>query len=81
MKDKTYDLIKLWGTIILPALITLYGIIGSNFNIPYTEQVLAIGTGLVTCITTILQKISNEYFSKNNIIEAKIEEEEYEERN
>lgn len=75
MSNKTYDVIKILGTIVLPSLITLYGIIGANFDIPYTEQVMAIGTGIVACITTILQKISNEYFQKNNIVEREEEDE------
>ena len=74
MNNKTYDAIKIVGTIVLPALITLYGIIGSSFNIPYTEQVMAVGTGVVACITTILQKISNEYF-KNNTVNEEVEDE------
>lgn len=71
MKNKTYDRLKIFVQIILPALIAFYGVIGSTLNIPYTEAVMTIATGLETCLGTILAKLSSDY-KKNQEKESEI---------
>lgn len=61
MSNKTYDVLKAISQIILPALITLYGVIGATLNIPYTKEVLTIATAVDTCFNTILAKLSKDY--------------------
>lgn len=61
MSNKTYDIWKAIAQIILPALITLYGVIGSTLEIPYTEAVITIATAVDTCIGSILAKLSSDY--------------------
>ena len=57
MSNKAYDIWKAIAQIILPALITLYGVIGSTLEIPYTEAATAVDT----CIGSILAKLSSDY--------------------
>lgn len=66
MSNKTYDFWKAIAQIILPALITLYGVIGATLNIPYTKEVLTIATAVDTCLGTILAKLSSNYHKKEN---------------
>lgn len=66
MSNKTYDTLKAIAQIVLPALITLYGVIGATLNIPYTEAVITIATAVDTCLGTILAKLSNDYSKKES---------------
>ena len=64
MSNKTYDILVYICQIFLPALITLYGVIGATCNIPYTEQVLTIATAFDVFLGTCL-KISNYQYKKS----------------
>jgi len=54
MSNKLYDILKYVAIIALPALITLYGVIGATLDIPYTQEVLTIATAVDTCLGTLL---------------------------
>ena len=54
MENKTYDILKWLGITVFPALLTFYGVIGATLNLPYTQEVLTIGTAFVTCYNTII---------------------------
>lgn len=54
MNNKVYDVLKYITQIVLPAVLTFYGLIGATINIPYTQEVITIGTGLITCLGTCL---------------------------
>jgi len=75
MSNKTYDIWKAIAQIILPALITLYGVIGSTLEIPYTEAVITIATAVDTCLGTILAKLSSDYHKNNQLKEEEKGEE------
>lgn len=60
--NKTYDVLKWVAQILLPALITLYGVIGSTCNIPYTEAVITIAVAVDTFLGTILGLSSRKYY-------------------
>lgn len=64
MSNKVYDVLKYIAQIVLPALITLYGVIGTTLNIPYTEQVITIAVAVDTCLGTILGISSYNYRKK-----------------
>lgn len=66
MSNKTYDIVKFIGNTVLGALLTLYGIIATTCNIPYTEQVITIGTAVIACYNTIVGKIAKQYAKENN---------------
>ena len=63
MSNKVYDTLKFIDMRVAPALLTFYGIIGATLNIPYTQAVLTIGAGAITCLGTILG-ISNDNYKK-----------------
>ena len=75
MSNKAYDIWKAIAQIVLPALITCYGVIGSTLNIPYLEATITIATAVDTCLGTILAKLSSDYHNSSNNEEEKGEEE------
>ena len=42
LPNKAYEILRGIVIVVIPALITLYGVIGNTCNIPYTEVVLTI---------------------------------------
>lgn len=62
LPKKAYEIIRWIVTIVLPALITLYGVIGGTCNIPYTQEVITIAVAVDTCLGTIfgISKIAYE---------------------
>lgn len=65
MSNKLYDILKYVTMIVLPAITTLYGVIGTTLNIPFTQEVITIGVAVTTCLGTCLG-ISNMNYKKNN---------------
>lgn len=61
MNNKVYDILKWIAQVVLPALITLYGVIGTTCGIPYTEQIITIAVAVDTCLGTILGISSHQY--------------------
>ena len=64
--NRTYDILKWIAQIFLPALITLYGVIGSTCNIPYTEAVITIAVAFDTFLGTILGLSSRKYYKEGD---------------
>ncbi len=60
LPQKAYEIIRWIVIIVIPALITLYGVIGNTLNIPYTEIVLTIAGAVDVFLGTIfgISKIS-----------------------
>lgn len=54
MSSKTYDILKWLAQVFLPALTTLYGVIGTTFNIQYTQEVLTVMVAFDTFLGTLL---------------------------
>ena len=65
MSNKTYDILKWVVTVVLPAFLTFFGVVGATLNLPYTETVLTIGTAFVAMLSTILGVSSVKYANKN----------------
>lgn len=61
ISNKLYDILKWIGITVMPALLTLYGVIGTTCNLEYTEQVITIGTAVIACYNTILGVQSMSY--------------------
>lgn len=59
--NKTYDVLKWVAQVVLPALITFYGVVGVTCDIPYTEQTLTISTAFDAMLGTILGISSSNY--------------------
>lgn len=53
LPQKAYEIIRWVVIIVIPALITLYGVIGNTLNIPYTEVVLTIAGAVDVFLGTI----------------------------
>lgn len=64
MSNKTYDILKWISLVFLPAFTTLYGVIGTTCNIPYTQETLTIMVAFDTFLGTILG-ISNVNYKKD----------------
>lgn len=65
LSNKTYDIMKWVVQLLIPALITLYGVIGSTLKIPYTQETLTIAGAVDVFLGTIL-KISTDNYNKEN---------------
>jgi len=64
LPSKVYDVLKWICLVALPALITLYGVVASTLNLPYTKEVLTIATAVNTCMGAMLG-ISNIQYNKS----------------
>lgn len=53
LPQKAYEILRWIVIVVLPALITLYGVIGNTCHIPYTEAVLTIAGAVDVCLGTI----------------------------
>lgn len=69
MSNKTFDILKWIAQVFLPALTTLYGVIGATFNIPYTQEVLTIMVAVDTFLGTLLGISSAKYNSTKDDLE------------
>lgn len=74
MSNKTYDLLKWFALIFLPALITFGGVIMSTLNFVYTDTVLTIATGFEVFLGTILGASNISYNQSNNTNETNKED-------
>lgn len=66
MSNKTYDIIKVIGLIILPALTTFVGITLEAVNYEHTVAVVTIMTAFDVMLGTIIEKLSAMYKKNNN---------------
>lgn len=66
MTNKTYDILKLITTIILPALGTCYFALAGIWGFPYAEQVVGTIAAITTLLGTVLGISSHEYAKREN---------------
>lgn len=52
--EKVYDILKWIQRVVIPALITFYGVLAVRLNIPNTETVLAIAAAFDALLGTLL---------------------------
>lgn len=65
MSNKIYDILKWIVITVLPALLTLFGVIGATLDLNCTDTVITIGTAVITCLGTIIG-VSSVNYAKNN---------------
>jgi hypothetical protein len=65
LPQKAYEVIRWIVIIVIPALITLYGVIGNTCNIPYTDVVLTIAGAVDVFLGTIFGISKLSYDAKN----------------
>mgnify|MGYP004461730175 CR=1 FL=1 len=63
LNNKVYDILKWITMIVLPALATLYGVVGKLWNLPYVTEITGTITALATFFGTCLC-ISNYNYNK-----------------
>lgn len=68
MSNSTYDTLKLWAQIILPAIATFLFTIGQIWHIDilttYNEQILATLAAIDTLLGVLLKISSNKYYKE-----------------
>ena len=62
LNDKVYTILKWICLTALPALTTLYGVIGTTLHIPYTQEVITILVAVDTCLGTMIGVSSANYY-------------------
>jgi hypothetical protein len=65
MSNRLYDTLKWIAQVFLPALITLWGVIGTACDIPYTDVITTVAIGVDTFLGSILGISSHYYKGKN----------------
>lgn len=76
MNKKTYEILKWVQRIVIPALITFYGVLGATLNIPATETVLTIAGAFDVMLGSILGIDSAKYFENKEIVTVDVSQEE-----
>lgn len=61
---KWYDVLKIIGNIILPAIAALYGTIAGIWGLPYAEQIIATVSAVAVFLNTLLKISSDKYWSE-----------------
>lgn len=61
LSNKTYDILKYIALIGLPAVLAFYGVVGMTFSIPYTQEILTVGSAFDTMLGTMLGLSSSKY--------------------
>lgn len=75
MTNKMHDLLRTLQWLI-PALVTLYGVIDGVFNIGAIGTVETLASGLVAFIGVVAQHSSKTYFDTKSIIDKIVDDEE-----
>ena len=65
MSNKVYDVLKWVVMIVLPAVLTFFGVLGATLDWSFTDTVITIGTAFITMLGTILGISNINYNSKN----------------
>ena len=55
LPDKVYDVLRWVCVIVLPALITFYGVLSATLNIPFAQETITIAIAFNTCLGAIFQ--------------------------
>ena len=62
LNDKVYTILKWICLTALPALTTLYGVIGTTLHIPYTQEAITILVAVDTCLGTMIGVSTANYY-------------------
>ena len=52
--DKFYDVLKAIGQVVLPAVLTFFGVLGNTLGWPFTDIVIKIGGAFITMWNSII---------------------------
>lgn len=62
LSNNLYNVLKWICLTALPALTTLYGVIGTTLHIPYTQETITILVAVDTCLGTMIGVSSANYY-------------------
>lgn len=54
MNNKIYDVLKWITQVVLPAILTFYGVVGATLQLPHTDVIMTIGSAFIVMLGTIL---------------------------
>jgi hypothetical protein len=74
--DKTYDVLKYIAQIVLPAMGTLYFVLGAIWDLPKSEQVVATIVGVDAFLGALLQLSNKSYDESDTKYDGVLEVEE-----
>lgn len=63
MSNKAYDIIRIIGNIVLPALATLYGTLSGIWGLPYGEQIVASLSAVALFLNALLKISADNYWT------------------
>lgn len=61
LSNKAYDILKWIALIGLPAALTFYGVVGVTFQIPYTKEILTVGSAFDSMLGAMLGISTSKY--------------------
>lgn len=64
LSNNLYNVLKWICLTALPALTTLYGVIGTTLHIPYTQETITILVAVDTCLGTMIGVSSANYYKR-----------------
>lgn len=64
MKNTTFDILKWFSLIGLPAILTFAGVVMKTLNYEYTDIIITIGTAFNTMLGTMLGISNINYYNK-----------------
>lgn len=59
-----YDVLKIIGNIVLPAIAALYGTLAGIWGLPYAEQIVATVSAIAVFLNTLLKISSDKYWKE-----------------
>lgn len=68
MSNKVYNILKILSAPILPAVATLLIGLGEIWNLPIMVPIAGTLTLIATCLSTILAKLSADFFKDKEIV-------------
>ena len=66
LKNKTYDVLKIICTIVLPALGTLYAALAGIWGLPYAEAIVGTIAAVTTFLGALLGISTHQYNKREN---------------
>lgn len=64
--NSLYDWLKAIGQVILPAILTFVGVVGTELGWAHIETIMKIGTGFITMYNAIIVVWNKQYYKKQN---------------
>ena len=70
MSDKAYDVIRILGNIVLPALAALYGSLSKIWSLPYGAEIVSTISAVALFMNALLKVSSDNYWTAQEAKES-----------